>query len=358
MTTVDRYDRQVRAFGVAAQKRLRELTVAVVGVGGAGSLTVQGLAHLGVGRLILVDPDRVAATNLNRLVGATPADARDRTPKVEVAARLVRSADSTLPVHTVEASVLDTDTWRLLRCADVLLGAVDGHAPRWALNALATQYGRYYLDIGVEITRSGQPGIGTPAARTGTTAGNGTDAGPASGPRRGLGDPIGAVEVGGHVAIVRPGGPCLLCQCGYDPVLAALELDPVTRQARTAAGYLPADADEPSPSVLFLNQAVVAQALAELLNLVWPWRRPTAQILVDLARPALMEVDADRDPRCPACGVGSVRGMADGGGVPVFPARAGHVSPPRATTGGDTAVAIVDVQGCVVTLGEGRRREG
>ena len=77
------YERQVRAFGAQAQQRLGEMTVAVVGVGGVGSLVVQALAHLGVGRMYLVDPDTVSAGNLNRLVGGCPADAAglpDLTP--------------------------------------------------------------------------------------------------------------------------------------------------------------------------------------------------------------------------------------------------------------------------------------
>ncbi len=292
-----RFDRQVRAFGASAQRRLRDLTVAVVGVGGAGSLVVQGLAHLGIGRLAVVDPDVVEMTNLNRVVGATPDDARRSRPKAEVAARLARAVDPGLPVAATRSSILDAESWQALRCADVIVGAVDGHAPRWALNVLAIQYGRLYIDIGVEISRS--PDAASPDASV--TA--------------------GTLEVGGHVAVVRPGGPCLLCQCGYDPATAALELDPAAQSARRAAGYLPAGVDDPAPSVLFLNQAVVAFALGEVLNWVSPWRPPAAHILVDLVRPAVVTLDADRVDDCPACGSGSVRGLGDAGGIPSFPAR-------------------------------------
>ncbi|KLL10789.1 HesA/MoeB/ThiF family protein [Protofrankia coriariae] len=317
-----RFDRQVRAFGAAAQARLRDLTVAVVGVGGAGSLAVQGLAHLGIGRLLVVDPDIVEITNLNRVVGATPDDARQRRPKVDVAARLARNIDPALPVVALSGGILENEVWSALRCADVLIGGVDGHAPRWALNLLAVQYGRLYIDIGVEISRSpdafsddtdtdeepGNDGLGTP--RTSEAPGA-----------------PGALEVGGHVAVVRPGGPCLLCQCGYDPAAAALELDPAARAARRAAGYLPADAHDPAPSVLFLNQAVVAFALGEVLNWVWPWRPPATHLLIDLVRPAVVTLDADRVDGCPACGSDSVRGLGDAGGIPPFPSPA-HSRPP------------------------------
>ncbi|WP_322769289.1 ThiF family adenylyltransferase, partial [Frankia sp. Cr1] len=195
----DRYDRQIRAFGADTQHRLGRLTVGVIGVGGAGSLVVQGLAHLGVGRLLLVDPDRVETSNLARLVGATPADARQATPKVDVASRLARAISPDVAVTPIRGSILDPAVWRALSSADILIGAVDGHAPRWAINRLAVQYGRLYLDIGVELSRSA---------------------------------PGADLEVGGRVAVVRPDGPCLRCQNGYDPVLAAREQDPLTRAAR------------------------------------------------------------------------------------------------------------------------------
>ncbi|WP_165485667.1 HesA/MoeB/ThiF family protein [Protofrankia symbiont of Coriaria ruscifolia] len=311
-----RFDRQVRAFGASAQARLRDLTVAVVGVGGAGSLVVQGLAHLGIGRLLVVDPDVVETTNLNRVVGATPDDARRSRPKVEVAARLARAVDPALPVAATHGGVLDAEIWQALRCADVIVGAVDGHAPRWALNVLAVQYGRLYIDIGVGISRSPDaPAAAVSESDPGPAVSEGNpgpdvDEAPAA---------AGTLDVGGHIAVVRQGGPCLLCQCGYDPTVAALELDPAAQAARRAAGYLPADVDAPAPSVLFLNQAVVAFALGEVLNWVWPWRPPATHLLVDLVRPAVVTLDADRVDDCPACGSSSVRGLGDAGGIPPFP---------------------------------------
>ena len=52
-------------------ERLRASTVAVFGVGGVGSFTVEALARVGIGRLILVDHDVVDVTNINRQLHAT-----------------------------------------------------------------------------------------------------------------------------------------------------------------------------------------------------------------------------------------------------------------------------------------------
>jgi tRNA A37 threonylcarbamoyladenosine dehydratase len=59
-----------RLYGEAAYERLRALRVAVVGLGGVGSWTVEALARSGVAGLVLVDLDQVAESNINRQVQA------------------------------------------------------------------------------------------------------------------------------------------------------------------------------------------------------------------------------------------------------------------------------------------------
>jgi molybdopterin/thiamine biosynthesis adenylyltransferase len=273
------------------------LTVAVVGVGGAGSLLVQGLAHLGVGRLILVDPDTIETSNLNRLVGAHVVHAERRAAKVTVAAEMVERVDPGINVLAVQSSVLEPKTWSLLRCADLLLGAVDGNAPRWALNALAVQYARTYIDVAAEIT-----------------TGSG-----------------GVLDVAGHVATVTPDGPCLLCLDGYDPRRVGDETNPDCRRAGAmrASGYLADAPEQPTPAVVFLNQAVTAVALGEVVNHAAGWRPVHPYVLIDLTTPATTAMVADRRPGCPACGTDSVRGLGDVAGVPlsgVCPAGSGVVT--------------------------------
>lgn len=61
----DQWIRTRMLLGGAAMKRLRESTVAVFGLGGVGGAVVEALARSGVGRLVLVDHDRVSLSNLN-----------------------------------------------------------------------------------------------------------------------------------------------------------------------------------------------------------------------------------------------------------------------------------------------------
>jgi tRNA threonylcarbamoyladenosine dehydratase len=62
-----------RLYGAARYARLRALSVAVVGVGGVGSWAVEALARSGVARLVLIDLDQVAESNINRQVQALTA---------------------------------------------------------------------------------------------------------------------------------------------------------------------------------------------------------------------------------------------------------------------------------------------
>jgi tRNA A37 threonylcarbamoyladenosine dehydratase len=59
-----------RLYGDDGYARLREASVAVVGLGGVGSWAVEALARCGVARLVLIDLDHVAESNINRQVQA------------------------------------------------------------------------------------------------------------------------------------------------------------------------------------------------------------------------------------------------------------------------------------------------
>jgi hypothetical protein len=78
-----RHDRQARLFGDRGQQAFGKMRVAVVGLGGVGSLVAELLARLGVGHLVLVERDIVDETNLPRLVAAEPDDVGK--PKTELA---------------------------------------------------------------------------------------------------------------------------------------------------------------------------------------------------------------------------------------------------------------------------------
>jgi len=116
------YARQARLFGDAGQEVLGRAKVGLIGLGGAGSLLAEYLGRLGAGSFVLVDPDRVAVSNLPRLTGAMLRDAlywfaddrkpawmrrlavRFARPKVHIARRNILRANPRTRIEAIFAN--------------------------------------------------------------------------------------------------------------------------------------------------------------------------------------------------------------------------------------------------------------
>jgi tRNA A37 threonylcarbamoyladenosine dehydratase len=91
-------------IGASGLKKLHEASVAVFGLGGVGSYTVEALARAGVGRMILIDHDTVALSNLNRQLIATH-DTIGRA-KVEVARERILAINPSAQVEVYQEMFL------------------------------------------------------------------------------------------------------------------------------------------------------------------------------------------------------------------------------------------------------------
>ncbi len=79
-----RFDRLQRLVGQVGFEQLQKSSVAVFGVGGVGGYAVEALVRSGVGKLVLIDFDTVAVSNINRQIQAL--DATVGRVKVDVLA--------------------------------------------------------------------------------------------------------------------------------------------------------------------------------------------------------------------------------------------------------------------------------
>lgn len=228
--TAERFARQVLMFGREGQQILRELTVAVVGAGGGGSLLVELLAHLGVGRLVVIDYDVVDETNLSRIVGATEADVGRL--KVDVASDLVARIDPGVAVDAVNGDVAYVDDARRLRDCDFAFLATDNILSRYAFNLLCHQYLVPGIQVGAKVT----------------------------------GDAKGGIELI-HVMerLVTLAGACLECAGAIpEEELAREQLSPSERRAQAYVdGALAEEVDE--PSVIALNSVATSLAATDFL---------------------------------------------------------------------------------------------
>ncbi|APG27953.1 tRNA cyclic N6-threonylcarbamoyladenosine(37) synthase TcdA [Syntrophotalea acetylenivorans] len=96
-----RFERLELLVGSDGLQRLKNASVAVVGVGGVGSYTVEALARAGIGRLTLIDFDRIALSNINRQIHALEQTVGQT--KVEAMAKRCLSINPEIEVRPIEA---------------------------------------------------------------------------------------------------------------------------------------------------------------------------------------------------------------------------------------------------------------
>ncbi|GAB5561876.1 MAG: tRNA cyclic N6-threonylcarbamoyladenosine(37) synthase TcdA [Synoicihabitans sp.] len=136
-----------RLYGGALLPRLRAAHVAVVGLGGVGSWTVEGLARSGVGRLTLIDLDDVCVTNTNRQLPALEGNLG--RPKAEALAERVRLINPACEVEIAMEFVTAASADRLLAPDfDVVVDAIDGTTNKADLIGACVRLGKRCVTVG------------------------------------------------------------------------------------------------------------------------------------------------------------------------------------------------------------------
>jgi molybdopterin/thiamine biosynthesis adenylyltransferase len=139
---VERYARHLvlREIGGPGQQALKAASVLVVGAGGLGAPVALYLAAAGVGRLVIVDPDVIDRSNLQRQVLYAEADIG--RPKVEVAAERLATLNPHVAVQPVQARLEPANAAGLVGQVDFVLDGTDDFATRFAVNAACVAEGR------------------------------------------------------------------------------------------------------------------------------------------------------------------------------------------------------------------------
>lgn len=129
-----RYQRHLglAGFGPAAQEKLRAGSVLVVGAGGLGGPALLYLAAAGVGRIVIIDPDTVDVSNLQRQILYTSSDAG--RPKALAAAERLRALNPHIAVEAHVARLTRANALDLVRSVDVVLDGSDNFSTRYLVN--------------------------------------------------------------------------------------------------------------------------------------------------------------------------------------------------------------------------------
>ncbi|GAA1416726.1 ThiF family adenylyltransferase [Catellatospora coxensis] len=141
----DRFARQ-RLIPAWNQDLISSATVVVVGVGALGNEVAKNLALMGVGRLILCDPDVVSLSNLSRTVLFRPSDIGRH--KVDVAAEALAGMAPDVVVERVPADLTSGVGLGRLADADVVMGCLDARRSRLELLGRCALSGARLIDGG------------------------------------------------------------------------------------------------------------------------------------------------------------------------------------------------------------------
>ncbi|MCX8165111.1 MAG: HesA/MoeB/ThiF family protein [Acidilobaceae archaeon] len=135
-----RYSRQMPLLGAIGQIKLLESRVAVVGLGGLGSLVSLYLASLGVGKLLLIDPDKVGVENLNRQILYSTEDVG--RPKAKAAAQRISALNPLVDVESYEERITAENADDLLSGTELIVDGLDEWGARLVLDRHAWERGK------------------------------------------------------------------------------------------------------------------------------------------------------------------------------------------------------------------------
>lgn len=137
----ERYDRQIMMedIGVEGQEKLKRSCLAIAGAGGLGSPIAFYLTAAGIGKLRIIDRDRVSLSNLNRQILHWEEDIGRK--KVDSAKWKLERLNSTIQIEAIAETITETNAPTLFEGCDAILDAMDNLPVRYILNRCAIEKG-------------------------------------------------------------------------------------------------------------------------------------------------------------------------------------------------------------------------
>lgn len=235
--------RTAQAFGEGTTDKLKKLKIGVVGCSGTGSPVVEQLVRIGVGHLVLVDPDRVEEKNLNRIVNSSMQDAVSGSYKVDVLKNAINRIGLGTKVTTFKENLYDNiSVVNELATCDVLFGCVDSVDGRHLINQIATFYLIPYFDLGIKLISDGKGGVD---------------------------------QILGSIHYLQPGGSSLRTRGVYNEeelrAASLFRIDHKEYEEQKRSGYI-VDVEVDSPAVVSINTQIASMAVNEFLARLHPFR--------------------------------------------------------------------------------------
>lgn len=272
--------RQASAFGKPFVEMLQSLRVGVTGNGGTGSPFATLGARAGIGELVLIDRNPLAASNLNRVRGLTKSDVGHA--KSDALRTFIEGLGLPVKVAAIASDVdIDPAAVDALASCDIVVGCTDDFAGRELMNAALYAYVQPLIDVGL-----------------GGKIIDGPD-----------GDPHLRYHFGRISTILPESGQCLFCQGVIKDVWIQTQLarreNPNITAEEIKERYLE-DGGTEAPGVGPFTSASADFALATLFDLVKPYRRFPLEIrrdmfFIDFVKMDISSHETQGTPDCPYC---------------------------------------------------------
>ena len=129
-----RYNRQItlHGFDIDKQQILKNSTALIIGLGGLGCAAAVYLAASGIGKLTLIDFDKVSASNLNRQILYTQQSINQY--KVEVAKQALCNINADMIIETINQKLSDNELISLIKQHDIVIDCTDNLTSREQIN--------------------------------------------------------------------------------------------------------------------------------------------------------------------------------------------------------------------------------
>ena len=133
-TQIDRYSRQIilKKIGVTGQKTLLKSSVLIIGAGGLGSPIAIYLAALGIGKIGVVDKDKVEISNLSRQIIFSTHDIKKA--KAKVAINKLKKINSDIKYFSYNKKITKKNINQIAKNFDVLVDGSDNFRTRFLIN--------------------------------------------------------------------------------------------------------------------------------------------------------------------------------------------------------------------------------
>ncbi len=129
-----RYQRQIilKNFGEAAQQKLLQAKVLVVGAGGLGCPALQYLAAAGIGTIGVIDDDVVALSNLHRQILFAVNDIG--LPKATTAVTVLQKNNPEIKIIANAERLTTQNAFSIIENYDIVIDGTDNFASRYMIN--------------------------------------------------------------------------------------------------------------------------------------------------------------------------------------------------------------------------------